>query len=146
MEKTIQRLAYTRSVEAEYKAEVAAAQAELETSGVWKYLEQQRGYLKTAQADVADAEVEVRRQALAVYLETGDKAPHPAVKVKIYTVLYYNDGEALDYARVYIPRAVRLVKRTFEKAAKVLELDFVDFTDEPRATIARDLSGYLPEA
>ena len=93
---------------------------------------------------MAQDEEDVRRQALATYAETGDKAPHPAVKIKDFTVLDYEPGAALDYARVYIPRAVKLDKRAFEKAARVLEPDFVKITQEPRATIARDLNKYLP--
>ena len=145
MENAVKRLAYTRSVEAEYKAEVAAAQAELETSGVWKYLEQQRQYLKTAEADVADAEVEVREQAMAVFAETGSKEPHPAVKIKMYAVLEYNDEDTIDYAREYLPEALKLDKRTFKQAAQAITMNFVAILQEPRATIARDLSRYLPE-
>ena len=143
MENEIARLAYTRSIEAEYKAKVATAEADIKASGLGIYLRQQQDYLKTAQADVADAEIEVRKQALAIYTKTGNKVPHPTVKVKIYTMLDYEPADALDYAREHLPKALKIVKREFEKAAKVLELDFVDFTEEPRATIARDLSEYL---
>jgi len=145
MKDAIARLAYTRKVEAENRAEVAAAQAELETSGAWIYLEQQRGYLGTARADVADAEAEARKQAMIVFAETGSKEPHPAVKIKMYAILEYNDKDAIDYAREHLPEALKLDKRTFKKAAQAIAMDFVAILQEPRATIARDLSGYLPE-
>ena len=144
MENAIVRLAQARKMEAEWQAEVAEADVDLKASAEWQYREQRVQYLKAAQADVADAEAEARKQALAAYEETGDKAPHPAVKVKMYTALCYNLDKALDYAREHLPQALKLDKRTFEKAAKVLELDFVDIVQEPRAILARDLGEYLP--
>lgn len=138
-------LAHARSIEAECKAEIDTAQTFLEASYAWKNLGWRRELLKTAKDHVAIAEAATRKQALSIYEETGDKAPHPAVPIKMYTVLDYEPADALDYAREHLPKALKLVKRTFEKAARVLELDFVDFTQEPHATIARDLSKYLPE-
>ena len=145
MKDAIARLAYARKVEAEYKAEVAQTQAELEETGTWRYLEQRREYLKTARADVADAEVAARKEAMKIFTETGDKAPHPAVKIKLYKMLDYKLADALDYARQHLPAALKLNKRTFEQAAKVVAMDFVAILQEPRATIARDLSEYLLE-
>lgn len=145
MKDAIARLARLRHCIAEEENMLAGAEAALRTTAQWAAVDHRRGQLQSMRADQAKAEAEIRRQALTAYRETGDKAPHPAIKIKDFTVLDYNDGEALDYARVYIPRAVKLVKRKFEQAAKVLEPDFVTITKEPRATIARDLSEYLPE-
>jgi len=144
MKNAVARLAYTRNIEAEYKDEVAAAEAELKESGTWRYLEQRREYLKTAKADVTDAEASVRRAAVETFRKTGNTKPHPAVKVKIYVLLDYEPADALDYAREHLPAALKLDKRTFERAAKVVVMDFVATRQEPRATIARDLSEYLP--
>ena len=118
----IARLAYIRIVEAEYKAEIAQAQAELEKSTQWQYLEGRREYLRTVQADVADAEIDVRQMGRIIFFETGDKTPHPAVEIKIYTALDYTNEDAIEYAREHLPQALRLIKKTFETAAKAIKL------------------------
>jgi len=146
MHEAVIYLASTRQIEAEYKAKIAEAEAELRATGTWRYLEQQRECLKVAQADVADATADVRKQALAIYDETGSKSPHPAVKVKMYTVLDYDDGEAVKYALLHLPQALKLVKRDFEKAAKVLGLDFVTISQTPRASIAHNLDEFTEQA
>ena len=145
MKDAVEKLAYSRAIEAERAMQLKEAEAKLQDSPLWRQWELASGDFKTAKANVLSDEAMVREQALGIYKETGDKHPHPCIAIKMYTVLDYDDGTALDYARVYIPRAVKLVKSTFEKAAKVLELDFVVVRQEPRATIARDLSEYLPE-
>jgi 3-mercaptopyruvate sulfurtransferase SseA len=81
---------------------------------------------------------------MGTFAETGDKAPHPAVKIKMYTMLEYKDEDAIDYAREHLPGALKLDKRVFARAAKAVAMNFVAILQEPRATIARDLSKYLP--
>lgn len=112
-------------------------------SDIGKELAEVRGWLKDAQQTQARMENEVREWAITAFLTTGDKKPHPAVQIKEYTVLTYDDGQALTYSREHIPNAVKLDKRAFEKAAAALALDFVQIATEPRATIATDLSKYL---
>jgi len=146
MKDEVARLAYRRSVVAERKALLVEAEAKLHASPLWQQVGDRRESLNRAKSRQTDAEVAVRQEAMKVFTETGDKTPHPAVKVKMYTALDYDDGDALDYARVYVPRAVKLDKRAFEKAAKVLEPDFVTIWQEPRITIARDLNEYLPKS
>lgn len=145
MKDVIAKLAYTRKVEAEYKAEIAQADAAIKETSEWKYLEQRREYLKTVQADVADAEIKVRKEALDIFAETGNNIPHPAVKIKRYTVLDYKEADAIEYAREHLPEALKLVRGVFKNAAKVVKMDFVAIRQEPRATIARNLSEYLPK-
>lgn len=143
MNELIERLAHNRQIEAEYKAEIAETEEELRNTIIGLRLERRRVFLKAAQRNVADAETDVRLAAVAAFTDTGDKKPHPAVQIKAYTTLTYDAGAALDYARQHIPNAVRLDKRAFEKAAKVLALDFVVSDSEARATIARDLSEWV---
>lgn len=144
MENEVAHLAYYRNIVAERKVSLVKAEAELHASPLWQRVGDRHESLNRVKGKQAEAEAEVRKQALAIYLETGDKAPHPAIKVKVYTVLDYEPADALDYAREHLPKALKLDKRAFERAARAIEPDFVDFTDEPRATIARDLSKYLP--
>ncbi len=145
MDKAVARLASIRQIEAECRADIAGAEKALRLTDAWQYLEQQREYLKVTQGDVADATAEVRKYALDIYEATGHKSPHPAVNVKMYTVLDYDGGEAVKYALLHLPQALKLVKRDFEKAAKVLELDFVTISQEPRASIARNLDEFTEE-
>lgn len=140
MDRKIKYLAQCRKVEAEYKTQVAETEAELRKSTLWDCLEQERKYLATAKADAKDAEADVRKAALEAYIMTDDPRPHSAVQIKMYTVLEYNLGDAMGYAREHLPQALKLDVRTFEKAAKAIELDFVRAVKQPRATIARDLS------
>ena len=85
----------------------------------------------------------LRRAAVVSFAETGDKHPHEAVTVKEYTVVHYDDAEAFDYCLAHLPGALTMSNSKFEKVAKVAGLDFVVLGTEARATIARDLSGYL---
>ena len=93
MDEVIERLARARSIEAKYKAEVDQTTAKLKKIGVWKHLRQQLKYMKTAQANVAKAEKEVRRQARIAYQEN-DKKPHPAITVREATEVDCNWGLA----------------------------------------------------
>lgn len=145
MKDAVKQLAQTRQTQALHGELLAQREVRLHATPEWKQWELASQGLRIAKANVADAEAAVRERAVGIYAKTGDKAPHGAVKIKIYTVLDYGPADALDYAREHLPQALKLVKRTFEQAAKVLELDFVTITQEPRATIARDLSEYLPE-
>lgn len=145
MKDIVGRLAHLRHSIAEQENMIAGAEAALRTTAQWAEVERRSTRLQETKKESTEAEAEVRKQALGVYEETGDKAPHPAVTIKMYTVLDYQEINALSYAREHLPQALKLDKRTFETAAKVLDLGFVDIVQEPRATIARDLSGYLPE-
>ena len=93
MKDAIGRLAHVRKVEVEYRAEVTQAQAQLEKTTMWQYLEGRREYLKKLQADVADAEAGVRKQARAAY-QANDKKPHPAITVREATEADCNWGLA----------------------------------------------------
>ena len=99
--------------------------------------------LSEAQALTKSAEAAVRATALNSYSENGDKHPHAAATVKIYAVLGYDPEGAFRYCVDNLTSALRIDKRKFERVAKAAELDFVDFADEPRVTIASDLSKYL---
>ena len=59
------------------------------------------------------------------------------------TTLDYLDSAAIEYCRGYLPHALKLDKREFEKAAKVLPLEFVEKGTALDTSISRDLSGLL---
>lgn len=99
-----------------------------------------------AKERVADLEDAVRQAALEEYTRSGNKHPHPAIVVRVNKRLHYDVGAALKYCREHFDAAVKVVLDTkvFEKAAQSLGLDFVQITEEPQATIASDLTDYLP--
>lgn len=141
----VSELALAREIEAKCKADVADIQAELEASALWRVLTERKADLKAAQSTTSAQADYVRKLGVAAYGETGDKRVHPAVTVKVYTTLAYDPTDALDYARKHLPGALKLDKRAFEKVAKVAGLDFVEVDQEPRVTIARDLSQYISD-
>ena len=144
MEEAIANLAYIRQVVSEREIALAAYEIELHATQLWKCLEERRASLQKAKMAQSDLEAEVRKRALTAYAETGDKAPHPAVKIKMYAVLEYKEEDAINYAREHLPRALKLDKRIFKKAAQAVAMNFVAILQEARATITRDLSKYLP--
>ena len=99
-----------------------------------------------AKERVADLEDAVRKAALEEYARSGNKRPHPAISMRINKRLRYDVGAALEYCRKHFDAAVKTVldARVFEKAAPSLGLDFVTIIEEPQATIASDLTDYLP--
>ena len=145
MKELIEQLARDRAVEAEYEQEIADLEALLAKTTAGKRLANiKRILLRAAKADVESTTRAVHKAALAKYRDTiGGKHPHPAVTIKLYTVLEYAPDQALEYARQHLPQAVKLDKCVFERFAKVVTPGFVTKAKEPRATIARDLSAYV---
>lgn len=141
----IKRLARLRQIRDEHKGRIAAIQAEIDALITERYgasLEHENSMLSTAEEEIAEVEAKLRKEAVDRFRFIGDKG-HGPVRVKEYTVLAYDPGEAHAYCVRYLPATLKMDKRKFEKAAKVLDLGFVTIGTEPRATIARDLSGYL---
>ena len=99
-------------------------------------------YLSAARNSMLDAEAAVRAAAIAKPIVCSK--PHPAITVGMYTVLAYDESDAIDHCRKHLPNALSLNRRFFETVAKVAKLKFVSITTEPRAKIARDLSRWLP--
>ena len=141
----VNQLAACRLAEANAKEQIARLDRELEGTPTGQMLCHARGDLLEARDRLAIADANIRAAATHNFKETGEKAPHPAVKVVMSTVLYYINYHALEYCREHLPQALKLDKHGFEKAAKVLELDFVDITQEPAVRIAKDLTPYVEE-
>ena len=121
------------------------AQIETRIHQQFPELAEARIRLKIAQAEADQLDGQLRLDALEQW-ERGDGGKneiHPAIKIKEYTVLDYEQDAAIDYCREHLPNALKLDKRPFEAVAKVAELDFVTISKEARATIATDLLKYL---
>jgi len=144
----VRQLAEARRDETESKAKLAEMQAEIDALIQERYgnlLSAQREWLSTSQGRAIECEEKIRELATQSYADTGDKHPHDAVTVKVYTRLDYDPEQAFRYCVDHLTTALKMDTRKFETVAKAAELDFVDFVDEPRATISRDLSAYLAE-
>lgn len=135
-------LAAAKAVVDAEKAEQTKLDAEIESVfGNRRRALQQRVDDAQAEADVLDAQIRI--VALEEHAVTGVKQVHPAVMVKGFTTLSYDQDAALEYCREHLPKALKLHVPTFKKAAKVLDLDFVTISTTAKATVRRDLSAWL---
>ncbi len=141
----VEELAACRLAEANAKKRISGLERELELTPRGRELCSARGDLREARDQLAIADANIRAAATHNYQETGEKTPHPAVKVQMSVVLYYINDHALEYCREHLPQALKLNKGKFEKAAKVLELDFVDIAQKPAVRIARNLTPYVED-
>ena len=146
LEAAVKQLAKYRQDESTRKAALTNLQTEIDTMVSEQFgdrIGRMSVSLDLARSNVTDQERLVKEQALQTYKNTGEAKPVTGIHVKQFVTINYDPAKALDYARVHLPKAVTLSKSKFEKAAKVLDLDFVTIDKEPRTTISRDLSGLL---
>jgi hypothetical protein len=89
----------------------------------------------------------VRKEALADFVQNGDKAVYAGVSVKMFTRAEYEPAQLRDWLLDHQSyRALLTVdgKKAEALAVKGLMLDApITITKEPRVQIATDLSGYL---
>ena len=96
-------------------------------------------------AAALDADTEALRQAiLAAYSAGGSKHPHPAAGIRVGTRLVYDVAAVTAYARQHLTQVLTLDVRAFERVAATLQVPRVTCFEEVTATIAQDLSLYLP--
>ncbi len=104
---------------------------------------------KEARAAVAAEEANVRALALAAYeADKSNRKPAPGVEIKLFKTITYAADRALAWAReakqCLVPEQLDVAK--FEKAAAVLDLDFVTIGEAPKPAIATDLEKALSVA
>ena len=94
--------------------------------------------------DACDAaEAALREMAVTVHKATG-VTRWPGVEVRQFDVVTYDERSALDWALTRaFAEILELDKTLFERVAKLLHMDFVTITKEPRAEIATDLKAAL---
>lgn len=99
------------------------------------------------QSKIGELELAIAADAMADYLQTGDKKPAPCVSIKIFHVLKYDPVAALDWCRVNLPAALTLDKRFFETHAKAVAatqpVPGVVVALDPRVQIASDLTKFV---
>ncbi len=128
------------------RVELAGVRAQLEALMANDAIVEAQAYERSTKMRIAELENAIREAALKEYAENGNKRPHSAIAVRINKRLRYDVNAALEYCRKHFDAAVEVVLNTkvFEKAAPNLDLDFVQVVEEPQATIASDLTPYLP--
>jgi hypothetical protein len=91
----------------------------------------------------------IKLEAQMQFVRDGNKAPHPAVKVREMTKLEYDPDFALTWCKSNMQSFLELDKTAFEKYAKavieVAPVPGVKLVTVPQATIASNLSEYLPK-
>lgn len=128
------------------RVELAGVRAQLEALMANDAIVEAQAYERSTKMRIAELENAIREAALKEYAENGNKRPHSAIAVRINKRLRYDVNATLEYCRKHFDAAVEVVLNTkvFEKAAPNLDLDFVQVVEEPQATIASDLTPYLP--
>lgn len=100
--------------------------------------------LEVLQMDTVATESELRTAVLVDFEETEETEPIEKVKVKIFKHLEYDDAEVLIWCRANAPALLKVDTKTFEKTAVKMKAPVTEKND-PKCTIAKDLSMYLIE-
>lgn len=83
----------------------------------------------------------IREKAISLYGETGERELHPAVVIKIYKGILYDETKALEWAKENAPIWVKetLDTKEFEKWAKSQDdlPDFVIVEEDPKPNISK---------
>lgn len=143
IEEKVVELAIAREKEAKAKSLLAAV-----NEAIAKQYGNSLAHLSTLAKEAKEAidriEGDLRQDATDGWHLSGEKNPHPAISVKEFMVLEYDEGEAIDWCMSSnMKNALKLDKRKFEALAKAAEPEFVTFSVEPRAQIKTDLSEWL---
>lgn len=101
-----------------------------------------------------ESEETCRNLGLVVFHTTGNKKPFEGVEVKLWDVAAFNATEAEQWCRVNMPALLILNGKAYEKVLReransetlkaVLPDMPGDVTEEPKTSLGRDLSQYLP--
>ena len=89
-------------------------------------------------------EMELKSAVLFVYETDGEKSPIDKVVVKIFRSLKYDTAKILEWCRANAPGVLIVNKKPFEKMAVDIGAP-VEVVEEPKCTLATDMSVYLEE-
>lgn len=143
IEQLIENLARARILADWHKGEVEIRTATVKRSELYLRLARANEKLKQVQQVVDDCDEKLRAAILKDHQATGEKH-YSGAEVKFFTVIKYNDQDAVDYCIEHdISAALKLDHKQFEKAAEVLRPGFVVAETEPRVYIDKDLSKFL---
>lgn len=143
-------LAQARQHYNEKKSELDALRAEFETKHADLIAE-----VSTLSDAQKVAEGTCRDLGLVAYFTTQNKKPVAGVEIKLWDVATFDPLEALQWCRVNMPALLMLNAKTYEKVlreranSKNLRDALPDMpgsvTEEPKTSLATDLSDYLPK-
>ena len=143
MNELVKELAYLRIVTEDYKGRLAEIEADI-VAVYGERLEKAKHILRLARDEEAEVYEKLRSAGVEAYQDTGEKQPHPAVKIGEYATYEYDTAEAVDWLiEKKLPKALKLDAKQFKKFAETHEPDFVTITKEARAKVSSDLSEYL---
>jgi hypothetical protein len=139
----IENLALTRDLADEIKCQMNEMIEGVKASRAYKEL----STTLAEHSDVRDMLIlDIDKAALEAYAADGNKKPHDAVQVKIFTVVNPYDIElAREWCMTNFRPALKLDAKTFEKAVKdkTVPAELATTSDEPRVQIATDLKDYI---
>lgn len=116
--------------------ELDLALVELEKMPEWETWATAREALLVAKMAEKNATDQLKALAVKVHKVSGSKR-FAGVSIRQMTRLHYSEETAKTHCIMNLPHALKLDKRTFEKVAKAMPLDFVTITQEPTAAIDR---------
>ena len=124
---------------ARHLAEEAQNRYEILTSA--PLIKEARAAVQELGAAALQKEQEVRALTLKAYQETGDKKPVIGAGIRVIREIRYLPAVALAWCKENFVAALTLDKKTFERYAleSATPPEFVTITEEPQATIAREL-------
>lgn len=147
LETAITNLAVAQNYETEARTGIEDLEGAIAATELGRELEVAKASLSDAQTDVAFLDDWARDVAVRIHDETGVTKPHKAVTIKKYNTPVVKDLDRLmHYVRIHVPQCIKLDTRQVTKLARGgLELPWVEFEEEYRATISRNLSSWLPD-
>ena len=119
-------------------------QQELEADPDYQFY---KSMLVECNEQINELDAQIRADAEQHFEITGEKKAHPALGIRMTAVLDYDIQDMKDWCLAFLPQALNLNKRLFEKHAKAVAetapVPDVTIEQQPKATIAKDLGAYL---
>lgn len=108
--------------------------------------------IKYLKKNIREFDQWIRETAISLYRETGEKKLHPAVQIKTYTGILYDEDKAIEWAEKNAPIMLKTVldSKQFESYMKSQSEsdrpDFVIVDDDPKPNISKAEIKKLAEA
>ena len=143
LDETVRALAQERATCEELDKIVDACQKVLEATPAYQALHSAKEQALVHHKRALDIEGNLREWALAAYRANGNKTPLKGVTIKVFKRLIYDAAQAEAWCRQNAPTLFKWDVKGFEKAAEKLPGAPITIEDDPRVTLASDLSEYL---
>jgi len=144
LKKHLRALAQWRAEVDRIQELVVSAEKTQQESTAWLALEAAIRQRKEAIGEMQAREVEVREMVTAHFVATGEKKPVAGAEVREYKTFEFDAEEALEWATLHVPSALKLDVKLFKKVAPALGGPIREIPSL-RVYLSRDLSAYLEE-